>query len=178
MSRRSVWYLALGGLAVLALIVAGLVLEDVGEGILESGVPFADGLESIGEWDNPCARFYEDVESEVGAEVLSARYGLPANLTVSGLGEIGGAGCMSGSDTGVEAVIVYRRVGDEVYSDYIIAHGGRSMDWEDWFAVTQPDVSIRPIEHGWTTEPAGLADGLPDQPVWEQLADAIREVGR
>ena len=83
-------------------------------------------------------------------------------------------GCMAGSDTGLEAIVVHRGDGDSVYSDYIIADGGAAFDWVEWFAVTQPNMVMRPIKHGWTSEPLGLSEGLPDHPVWERLPDAIR----
>ena len=85
---------------------------------------------------------------------------------------------MAGSDTGLEAIVVHRRAGDSVYSDYIIADGGAAYDWVEWFSVTQPDVEMRRIEHGWTSEPLGLSDGYPDQPVWERLPDVLEAVER
>lgn len=128
--------------------------------------------------DDPCPDFYEDVADGMDAEDLSARYGVDADASVPGLGEISGVGCMSGSDTGIEAIVVHRRVDEDVYSDYIIADGGAALDWADWFATTQPDTEMRPIEPGWTSEPPGLSDGIPDQPVWEHLPDVLKKLER
>src|SRR5665811_32352 len=76
------------------------------------------------EWDNPCTSFHEDIVSGVDPEVLHARYGLNPNASVSGLGNVVGYDCMAGSDSGLEALTVRRRAGQDVYLDYIIAEGG------------------------------------------------------
>lgn len=128
--------------------------------------------------DDPCPHFYEDVANGMEAEDLASKYGVDADAAVPGLGEISGVGCMSGSGTGIEAIVVHRRFGDDVYSDYIIAEGGAAMDWADWFAATQPDMTMRPIEDGWTSEPPGLSSGIPHQPVWERLPDVLQELER
>jgi hypothetical protein len=80
---------------------------------------------------------------------------------------------MAGSETSLQTIVVHRRVGDKVYSDYIVADGGSTMDWTEWFEVTQPETEIRPFDYGWTTETEGLSDGLPAQPVWANLAEGI-----
>ena len=126
--------------------------------------------------EDPCAGFYEDVTNGMDAEDLSARYGVDADASIPGSGEITGVSCMSGSETGIEAIVVHRRVDEDVYSDYIIADGGSGIDWVDWFAATQPDVKMRPIEHGWTSEPPGLSNGIPNQPVWERLPAVLKEL--
>lgn len=125
------------------------------------------------DWANPCKDFLADITSSIDAATAAARHGLDAETTVPGSGEITGHGCMAGSNTGVEAIIVHRRVGGEVYSDYIVASGGSTMDWAEWFEVTQPATEIRPFDYGWTSEPEGLSEGLPSQPVWASLAEGI-----
>jgi len=184
MSRKILMYFVLGGLAGLLVVAAGRAVADIraadrayededGPALVEDPL----SIERV-EWDDPCGQLYKDIENQVDPEDITDRYGVPANLTVPGAGEIAGLSCMAGSDTGLEAVVVHRRDGDVVYSDYIIADGGAAIDWPEWFAVTQPDTEIRPINHGWTTEPPGVSDGLPNQPVWEPLADVLREVER
>ncbi len=114
-SNRWLLYVTLGCLAGFVLIVAGQAVADMGhthpeEVGLESGPPLVEDPLSVEkvEWDNPCGHFYKDVENEISAEGLSARCRLPADLTVSGLGEIEAMGCMAGSDTGLEAIVVHR----------------------------------------------------------------------
>ena len=121
----------------------------------------------------PCRDFFVDLTSDVDAATAAARHGLDPETTVAGSGEIVGYGCMDGSDTGLLTIVVHRRVGDEVYSDYIVADGGSTMDWAEWFEVTQPERKVRPFDYGWTTEPEGLSEGLPAQPVWAILAEGI-----
>lgn len=104
---------------------------------------------------------------------VASRHGLDSDTTVPGSGEIAGYGCMAGSDSGLEAIVVLRRVGDETHSDYIIVEAGSTMDWAESFEVTQPGTEIRPFEYGWTTEPAGVSEGLPTRPVLPILAEGI-----
>lgn len=121
----------------------------------------------------PCKDFVTAITSDLDAATAAVRHGLDAEATVLGSGEITGYGCMAGTDTGVQAIIVHRRIGDEAYSDYIVASGEPTIDWADWFEVTQPETEIRPFVYGWTTEPEGLSEGLPAQPVWAVLAEGI-----
>jgi len=127
------------------------------------------------EWDNPYERLYTDITNEVSPDELARRYGVTADAMVPGAGEVVGIGCMAGSDTGVEAVVVYRRDGNVPYTDYIIAEGGAAFDWPEWFAATQPDTPMRPSINGWTSEPLGASDGRKDQPVWGPLAGILQE---
>lgn len=178
MSKRLYSYVAAGCLAGLVLIVGGRAVAGLGGEALHAGPhPSGEPVERM-EWDDPCADFLKDIENGMDGEDLSARYGLAEAAAVPGLGEIRGFGCMAGSDTGLEAIVVYRNAGDNLYSDYIIADGGPALDWVDWFTATQPDLEMRPIEHGWTSEPPGLSDGLPDQPVWGQLPEVLEELER
>ena len=128
------------------------------------------------DWDNPCKDFHTDITSSIDAATAAAHHGLDPETILPGSGEIAGYGCMAGSDTGLQAIIVHRRVGDESHSDYIVADGGSTIDWEEWFEVTQPETEIRPFEYGWTTEPAGVSEGLPAQPVWASLAEVIESL--
>jgi hypothetical protein len=128
------------------------------------------------EWDNPCSHLLDDLRSGIDAEEIAARYGLDADATVPDLGTIVGLSCMAGSDTGLEAVSVNRRVGDDVYEYYIIADGGAATDWDEYFTLDVPGVErpeMRPTEYGWTSEPPGLSSGLQDQPAWQSVADVI-----
>lgn len=187
---RSIRRAALACVAALGLGVSGCAAQEghsvppleeptLEEPAVDPSPPAANPLAvPMMEWENPCGLLGRDLLKGVGVEELSARYGLPADATVPGLGTIVGYTCMSGSDTGVEAIGVLRRVGDAVYEDYIMADGAAGTDWQEWFASTQPDLEVHRTEFGWTTEPPGPPDGTPDRPVWELLPDVISKLQR
>lgn len=158
--------------ALLAACGSGNVGADPGTGPSEVTLDNPDGPIPH-EWANPCKDFFTDLMSDGDAATVASRHGLDSDTAVPGSGEVAGYGCMAGSGSGLEAIVVHRRVGDETYSDYIIAEGGSTMDWAEWFEVTQPGTEIRPFEYGWTTEPPGVSEGLPTRAVWPIVAEGI-----
>jgi len=159
--------------AFLAACGSGSVGADPGTSPSETTLDSPDDPISLQDLVKPCNDFVADITSDIDAATAAARYGLDAEATVPGSGEMTGYGCMAGTDTGVEAIIVHRRVGDEVYSDYIVASGGSTIDWADWLEVTQPETEFKPFDYGWTSEPEGLSEGLPARPAWASLAEGI-----